>query len=126
LDFCTANAGSIAHFSRRQRAAFTAEREDWIARGIDRFDEPDLPNALPEDALPPGARSVASPVPGSVWQVLKAPGETVALGEPLLILESMKMEVRVPAPATGRLITLTAVPGAVVRAGQRLGVIQPE
>ncbi|HQT47194.1 MAG TPA: acetyl-CoA carboxylase biotin carboxyl carrier protein subunit, partial [Acidocella sp.] len=79
-----------------------------------------------EDALPPGARAVAAPVPGSVWQVLKAPGSLVAAGETLMILESMKMEVRVSAPAAGRLAMLSANPGTAVRAGQRLCVIQPE
>jgi urea carboxylase len=36
------------------------------------------------------------------------------------------MEVRVAAPANGRLAALTAAPGQVVRAGQRLGVIVTE
>jgi urea carboxylase len=35
----------------------------------------------------------------------------------------MKMEVRVPAPANGVVQSIAAVPGQVVRAGQRLGVI---
>jgi len=50
----------------------------------------------------------------------------VSAGEPVMILESMKMEVRVAAPANGRLAALTATPGQVVRAGQRLGVIVTE
>jgi urea carboxylase len=126
LAFSAQNADSIAAFQRTQRAAFAAEREDWIAKGLHTFEEPDLPPAPPEDALPPGARAVAAPVPGSVWQVLKEPGALVAAGEPLLILESMKMEVRVSSPAAGRLTALSVLPGHAVRAGQRLGVIQPE
>jgi urea carboxylase len=126
LDFCAQNAASIGDFQRTQRAAFAAEREAWVAQGLHSFDEPDLPPALPEDTLPSGARSIAAPVPGSVWQILKSAGDMVAVGEPLMILESMKMEVRVLAPATGRLASLAAVPGQAVRAGQRLGVIEPE
>jgi urea carboxylase len=38
----------------------------------------------------------------------------------------MKMEVRVAAPASGRLSALAAAPGQVVRAGQRLGMIVTE
>jgi urea carboxylase len=126
LAFCAANAESIATFQTQQRAAFAAEREDWVAKGLHSFEEPDLPPAPPEDALPPGARGISAPVPGSIWQVLKQPGEMVAAGEPVMILESMKMEVRVAAPANGRLAALTAAPGQVVRAGQRLGVIVTE
>ncbi|MBB5373321.1 5-oxoprolinase/urea amidolyase family protein [Acidocella aromatica] len=126
LAFCADNEASIAAFQRSQRAAFAAEREDWVAKGLHSFEEPDLPPPPPEDALPPGARGIAAPVPGSVWQVLKEPGETVAAGEPVMILESMKMEVRVAAPASGRISALAAAPGQVVRAGQRLGVIVTE
>jgi urea carboxylase len=126
LAFSAQNAASIAAFQTTQRAAFAAEREDWIARGLHKFEAPDLPPAPPEDALPPGARAVVAPVPGSLWQVMKAPGDVVAAGETLMILESMKMEVRIPAPAAGHLTAVNAVPGQTVRAGQRLGVIQPE
>ena len=122
LAFTATNAASIAAFQCTQRAAFAAEREDWMARGLHSFEEPDLPPP-PEDALPQGARAVLAPVPGSVWQVLKPPGEAVAAGEALMILESMKMEVRVCAPAAGRLAALTTAPGQIVRARQRLGVI---
>ncbi len=124
LAFCAQHSGRIADFQHRQRAAFAAEREDWIAKGLQSFEEPDLPPAVPDDALPPGARAITAPVPGSVWQVLKTPGENVAAGEPLMILESMKMEVRVSAPVGGRLVSLAAAPGQAVRAGQRLGVIE--
>jgi urea carboxylase len=125
-DFCAQNAGSIATFQRTQRAAFAAEREDWMAKGLYTFEEPDLPPALPENALPPGARSIVASAPGSVWQILKAPGERIVAGETLMILESMKMEVRVAAPAAGRLVSLIAAVGQAVRAGQRLGVIETE
>jgi urea carboxylase len=131
LDFCADHPESIADFQRRQRKAFESEREDWITRGLDSVEEPDLPPLSAgiesaENALPPGARSFAAPVPGSVWQILKAPGAHVTVGEPLMILESMKMEVRVTAPTAGVLASLATIPGQAVRAGQRLGIIQPE
>jgi urea carboxylase len=40
-----------------------------------------------------------------------------------MIIESMKMEVRVVAAASGVVESIAAMPGQVVRAGQRLGVI---
>jgi urea carboxylase len=131
LDFCAKHASSIGEFQRHQRSAFDAERENWIAKGLHSIEEPDLPpllteNEFADNALPPGAHAIAAPVPGSVWQVLKAPGAQVVVGEPLMILESMKMEVRVAAPSAGRLASLAAIPGQSVRAGQRLGIIQAE
>jgi urea carboxylase len=71
-------------------------------------------------------RALPAPVPGSVWQVLRGPGERVAAGETVMIVESMKMEVRVTAPAAGVLAAIETAPGQVVRAGQLLAVIAPE
>ena len=42
--------------------------------------------------------AVESPVPGSVWKILVEPGREVSEGEPLIIVESMKMEIAVCAP----------------------------
>ncbi len=39
-----------------------------------------------------GAGAILSPMPGKVFKVLKEEGEKVRLGEPILILEAMKME----------------------------------
>jgi acetyl-CoA carboxylase biotin carboxyl carrier protein len=49
---------------------------------------------------------VASEVAGTVWKVVAEVGATLAEGDPLVILESMKMEVPVEAPAAGRLVEL--------------------
>jgi len=40
-------------------------------------------------------------ITGSVWKVLKAPGDRVEEDEPVLIMESMKMEIPVSAPESG-------------------------
>jgi urea carboxylase len=124
--FCAANQAGIDAFQTTQRAAFAAEREDWAAKGLNKFEEPDAAPAPDELPLPSGARGIAAPVPGSVWKVLVAPGEKISLGETVMIVESMKMEVRVPSPANGIVESIAAVPGQVVRAGQRLGVITKE
>jgi acetyl-CoA carboxylase biotin carboxyl carrier protein len=41
-------------------------------------------------------------VSGTVWKVVKRAGEALAAEEPVVILESMKMEIPVAAPAGGR------------------------
>jgi urea carboxylase len=124
--FCAANQTSIDVFQATQRAAFAAEREDWAAKGLNRFEEPDAPPPPEEAPLPVGAKGIAAPVPGSVWKVLVAPGDKISVGQTVIIVESMKMEVRVLAAANGVIESVAAVPGQVVRAGQRLGVIATE
>lgn len=42
-------------------------------------------------------QTVTSEIPGNVWKVLVAVGATVRPGEPLVIIESMKMEIAVEA-----------------------------
>ena len=123
--FCAANAASIDTFQTMQRAAFAAERADWAARGLNSFEEPEFTPPAEEAPLLAGTRAIVAPVPGSVWQVLAQPGQTVRAGDPLLIIESMKMEVQVRSPASGTIASLSADKGQMVRAGQRLGVIAP-
>jgi biotin carboxyl carrier protein len=66
---------------------------------------------------------VLSELSGSVWKILKQPGEAVAEEEPILILESMKMEIPVVAPVAGRLLRLAVAEGAPVTEGDEVAVI---
>ncbi|MDR9468325.1 acetyl-CoA carboxylase biotin carboxyl carrier protein subunit, partial [Marinospirillum sp.] len=74
---------------------------------------------------PEGSLLADSPVAGSVWEVLKAPGETVKAGEPLMILESMKMEIPVLASQDGQLLEHRVKPGSRVTPGQIVSILQP-
>ena len=121
--FCAENAASIEAFQAKQRTAFAAERADWVAKGLHRFEEREAAPPPEEAPLAAGQRAVASPVPGSVWQILVEPGAKVAAGDPVMIIESMKMEVQVRSPADGIVQSLSAEKGQIVRAGQRIGVI---
>ncbi len=121
--FCAEHASSIAAFQAMQRDAFTAERTDWAAKGLNSFEEKETPPPPAELPLAAGQRAIAAPVPGSVWQILLQPGEHVQAGDTVMLLESMKMEVRVIAATSGIIQSITAEPGQTIRAGQRLGVI---
>ena len=74
-----------------------------------------------EDAAAAG--SLASPMPGSVWKVLAAAGDDVEKGQPLLIIEAMKMEHEIVAPVAGPLEELRVAEGDQVDAGTILAVI---
>ena len=58
-----------------------------------------------------------APMPGTVKRILAAPGTEVARGAPLLVLEAMKMEHTLRAPADGRLEALKC--GRRCRGGRR-------
>jgi pyruvate dehydrogenase E2 component (dihydrolipoamide acetyltransferase) len=60
---------------------------------------------------------------GTLLKWLKAPGEAVTKGEPLMEVETDKTVVEVEAPASGILMEVTARPGDVVPVGQRIAVI---
>jgi len=62
----------------------------------------------------------AAAMPGRVLRVLVAPGERVAQGQPLLVLEAMKMENEVKSPRDGVIASVEASAGKAVSAGDVL------
>ena len=76
----------------------------------------------PERAAPVG--SLLAPMPGLVLRVLAEVGAVVAAGQPLLVLEAMKMEQTVSAPADGVVAELRAKAGEQVSTGQILAVLE--
>lgn len=65
-------------------------------------------------------RLLHAPMPGQVRQVLVSEGETVAMGQALLILEAMKMEIRVQAPRAAKVARVAVSPGQSVEKDQTL------
>ncbi|TJY58380.1 urea carboxylase [Sinimarinibacterium sp. CAU 1509] len=121
------NAAEISSFKTQQQSAFDAERERWRAAGQAEYvSEAEVAAAGPDSELdlPPGARMVTAHVPGSVWKVLVQPGQRVAAGETLVIVESMKMEFSVVAPEAGEVLTVLCREGAPVSAGQDVLTLQ--
>jgi acetyl/propionyl-CoA carboxylase alpha subunit len=74
-----------------------------------------------QKAAPTG--SLLAPMPGLVLRVLAEVGAVVRPGQPLLVLEAMKMEQTVAAPAGGVLAELRAKAGDQVSPGQVLAVV---
>ena len=54
-----------------------------------------------ENALTPKISDLKAPMPGLVLQVLVNPGDTVAKGDKILVLEAMKMENAIKSPTNG-------------------------
>nr|WP_321240520.1 urea carboxylase [uncultured Tolumonas sp.] len=119
------HADEILVAKERQQTAFEAERQRWIDSGQANFsaDSDMLLETGEEEELPDHHKAVESLVSGNVWQMLVNEGEQVKAGQPLLIIESMKMEIEVLAPHAGVVINVCREAGQQVRAGQRLLVL---
>ena len=72
----------------------------------------------------PGPQAVASSMPGRVVEVLVTPGQQVAAGQRLIVVEAMKMQNEMKAPRAGRVASVKAEAGATVSAGDILVVIE--
>jgi urea carboxylase len=109
--FLSQNADSIAAFEETRTAAFDAERAAWEASG--EFDR--VSDLLADDAgsgeaatviVPEGADLIEAPFGGSVWKLLVGPGDHVAEGDVIAVIEAMKMECPFEAPASGTVAAL--------------------
>jgi acetyl-CoA carboxylase biotin carboxyl carrier protein len=67
---------------------------------------------------------VRSEMVANVWKVVAAAGDAVDVGDPLVILESMKMEIPVEAPQGGTVMEVRVEEGAVVQEGDVIAVIE--
>ncbi|WP_200763682.1 biotin/lipoyl-containing protein [Nitrosophilus alvini] len=67
---------------------------------------------------------VEASVPGSVFKILAHEGQKVKEGEPVIILEAMKMEIEVNSPKDGVVKSINVNVGDTVESGQLLAVIE--
>lgn len=81
-------------------------------------------SAKPKRPKPSKPGDVAPPMPGRVVKILVAKNDRVKIGDPLLIIEAMKMESRVPAPIEGTVTAILAAEGDNVKTDET--VIQLE
>ena len=79
------------------------------------------PKAAPK--APAGAQGgvkIAAPMPGKILNVKVAPGQAVKYGEVVIIMEAMKMETEIVAPADGTVAQVLVQTGAMVDTGAAL------
>ncbi|HEX3605248.1 MAG TPA: biotin carboxylase N-terminal domain-containing protein [Candidatus Dormibacteraeota bacterium] len=80
---------------------------------------------LPDPGEAVRAGSLRAPMPGSVVRVLVEAGDNVSAGQPLVVLEAMKMEHTVQAPQDGRVREVNVAVGVQVESGAVLAVVDP-
>ncbi len=119
------NAAGITAAKTRQQAAFEAERKRWEDSGQLNFSAgAEAAAELSPEAIPAGCTAVPAHIPGNVWKIAVAAGDRVKDGDPLVILESMKMEVTILASRAGRVREVRCVEGRPVGAGETLVVLE--
>ncbi|MHC2089932.1 urea carboxylase [Methylobacterium sp. CM6244] len=118
------NAVEITAAKLRQQTAFEAERQRWQDEGLDSFVADEGAPLGEEDAVPAGHVGVPTTVPGNVWKVLVEEGQSVASGETVAILESMKMEIAVSAPVAGIVREVRVKPGRTLRGGDLVAILE--
>ena len=67
--------------------------------------------------------AIRAPLTGRVWKIERAVGDPVAAGDPVIILESMKMEVPVEAPVAGTVASIACAEGDPVDEGAILATL---
>ena len=67
--------------------------------------------------------AVVAPITGIVWKILVTVGDTVTPDQPVILIESMKMEVPVGSPSAGIVETITVSPGDSVEDGDTLATL---
>jgi 3-methylcrotonyl-CoA carboxylase alpha subunit len=72
-----------------------------------------------------GNPETRSPMPGKVLEVTATPGMEVKPGDPLIILEAMKMENVLCAEVAGAVTEVHAKPGDMVEPGKLLVLVEP-
>ncbi len=75
-------------------------------------------------AAGPLAQEILAPMPGTVLRIEVQTGETFVAHQPLIIMESMKMEMTLSAPHAGRVAHIACTVGELVPMGKVLAKLQ--
>jgi urea carboxylase len=121
--FLRENERSITAFKTKQQAAFEGERERWRASGQLTYQPPEDLDATAADTqqqIPEGCQAISSGISGNIWKIPATPGTKVKAGATLVIIEAMKMEINVLAPADGTVEQILCKESKPVTAGQML------
>ena len=116
--FLAQNADDIASFRERQKNAFNSEVAHWKEQESAAVESAML--AEQETCADQEGHLVSADLNGNIWKILVAAGQKVKQGEPLIVVEAMKMELMVSAPCDGTVIRISCQQGRPVGPGDAL------
>jgi len=67
---------------------------------------------------------VVSPITGSVWKIVVETGSQINEGDTIVILESMKMEIRVKSPHNGKVVEIRVKEGDSILEDDIIAIIE--
>ncbi len=103
----------------------SAQQRVWLHDSSYRFNLLSPVAALLHESSTPSSGSVASPMPGRLVKLLVAAGDTVTAGQPLCVVEAMKMQNELCAAAAGIVREINFQAGDQVAAGVPILMIAP-
>ena len=77
--------------------------------------------------IDPQIHTITAPLNANVWKIIARGGDTVKIGDTIVILEAMKLEIAVKAEndmVGGKVEKLTVRPGDVVKAGDVICLVR--
>lgn len=127
-EFLASIAPEAEAFKAVQRKAFQEERERWRVAGLLEVSAaPEIADSAGDDVqIGEGCEAVNSPMTASVFQVAVEVGQSVHAGAKLVVLDAMKTEIVIAAPAAGVVEQIRCAPGKLVHAGQTLVVLRAQ
>jgi 3-methylcrotonyl-CoA carboxylase alpha subunit len=91
-----------------------------IQRGAHRWRLQRVDPCAPPQSNDEGGGHLRAPMPGTIISVLVKVGDTVSAGQPLLVMEAMKMEHTIKAPSAGKVAQVHYQAGEQVKEGAEL------
>ena len=116
--FLKKNEANIADFRARQKTAFDIEAALWQNESSVAVQE--LIKVEISINAADGGHLVMADISGNVWKLLVETGSRIEAGEPMVILEAMKMEFTIHAPVSGFVRALHCQTGKPIAAGEAL------
>ena len=121
--FLADNADSIARFTEQRDAAYREEVARW------QNEDAAIASAMlgsKTDIGEVNGHLISAEISGNVWKLLVDEGAQVTEGQPVVVVEAMKMEFEILANASGKVTGLHCQPGAIINAGDPVLVIDTE
>lgn len=125
--FLQENQDSIQAFKQVQQSNFEAERQRWHEAGLAEYVSEAL-DIIVDDSeinIPNGGMVVESHMPGSVWKIECAVGDVIEEGQTLAVIEAMKIEIPIVAPAKMQVDQILIDKAQTVKTGQVLFTLAP-
>ncbi|MCH7294346.1 urea carboxylase [Acinetobacter higginsii] len=125
--FLKENESSIQAFKQVQQSNFEDERRRWHEAGLAEYVSESLDAVLDDSEItvPSGGMIVESHMPGSVWKIECTVGDIIEEGETLAVIEAMKIEIPILAPAKMKVDSILIDKAQTVKTGQALFTLAP-